>query len=99
MQSPLGQYGQPVAAFIAVVVIVAAIASHVIPGVAPSNFLDDLALLAAGVVFGTQVVQNGTQVAATTALAQANAAHARIDALAANVSANTDAIAAGDAKT
>lgn len=46
--------------------------------------LDNVALITIGVVFGTQVVQNGTQTKAVSALAKAEAANARLDALGAS---------------
>lgn len=83
MQNPLGPYGNLVAAIVALAVILAAVASHLVSGLVPSDFLDNLGLLAAGVVFGTQVVQNGTQVKASEALAAAGKANRRLDVIAA----------------
>lgn len=80
MQNPLGPYGNLVAAIIAVVAVVAAIASHLFGGLTPSPWLDTFGTLAGGVVFGTQVVQNGTQSKAVAALYQAAAANRRMDA-------------------
>ncbi len=80
--NPLGPYGNIVASVLVVVTVIAAAASHLIPGLTPSAFLDNAALLALGVAFGTQVVQNGTQSAARTALALAMTAHTRLDAIA-----------------
>jgi hypothetical protein len=58
----------------AVVIIAAGIATHVIPGLAPTPWLDNLTLIVAGVLFGVQTVQNGTQNAARQALAIAQQA-------------------------
>lgn len=79
--NPLGPYGNLVASIMAVVVILAAIASHVIPGLQPDTWLDSAALIAVGVVFGTQTVQNGTQSKAAAALTLAQAAHDRLNAI------------------
>jgi hypothetical protein len=78
VQNPLGPYGNAVAAILAVVVVIAALASHVVPGLVPGPWLDNAALLAIGVVFGTQVVQNGTQTKATAALDAAGALNTRV---------------------
>ena len=78
MQNPLGPYGNAVAAILAVVVVLGALASHVVPGLVPDQWLDSAALLAIGVVFGTQVVQNGTQTKATDALAASAALNTRV---------------------
>ncbi len=79
MASPLGQYGAITSAVLAVLIVGAAVVAHVIPGFAATPWLDNAALIAAGVVFGTQVVQNGTQAKAATALALAQAAHDRLN--------------------
>ena len=79
--SPLGKYGNAVASAAALGLILAAILSHIIPGLVPDAWLDNASLLAVGVVFGTQVVQNGTQTKATQALALSAAANARLDAI------------------
>jgi len=92
VQNPLGPYGNLTAAVLAVIIVLAAVASHVIPGLEVSSWLDNAALIAVGVVFGTQVVQNGTQVAAKAALASAVAANARLDSISAPTA---DAIAQG----
>jgi hypothetical protein len=81
MQNPLGQYGAPTAALLAVVIVLAALVSHVVPGATPSAWLDNAALIVVGVVFGAQVVQNGTQVKAAQALSLAQAAHDRLNAV------------------
>ena len=72
--NPFGPYGNLVASALGVIIVLAAVASHIIPGVTPNAWLDNLGLLVAGVVFGTQVVQNGTQGAARQALALAQEA-------------------------
>ena len=89
MSNPLGPYGNAVAAALAVLIVVAAVLSHIVPGFHTDPWLDNAALLAAGVVFGTQTVQNGTQSKAAAALAQAAAANARLDALGAPSSSGT----------
>jgi hypothetical protein len=76
--NPLGPYGNVTAAILAIVVILAAVASHIVPGLHSDPWLDNTALLAAGVVFGTQVVQNGTQSAARAALSAASNLDARL---------------------
>lgn len=83
MTNPLGQYGDTVAAFLAVIIVAAAIASHLVPGLAPDSFLDNVALLVAGVIFGTSAGKNGTAVVAQAALSAATAAHTRLDAISA----------------
>lgn len=82
MQNPLGPYGNLVASVIAVMIVAVYLATtaHLF-GLEQTPSLDNLALLTVGVVFGTQVVQNGTQSKATSALAKAEAANARLDAL------------------
>jgi hypothetical protein len=79
--NPLGPYGNLVASLLSVVIVLAALASHVIPGLAPDAWLDSAALIAVGVVFGTQAVQNGTQAKATAAMALAQAAHDRLNSI------------------
>jgi hypothetical protein len=81
VQNPLGPYGNLVAAILAVVVVLAAIASHLVPGISSDQWLDSAALLAIGVVFGTQVVQNGTQTKANAAFAISTANSARVSLL------------------
>lgn len=81
MTSPLGQYGAITSAILAVLIVAAAVAANLIPGIAATPWLDNAALLAVGVVFGTQVIQNGTQAKAASALALAQAAHDRLNAI------------------
>jgi hypothetical protein len=81
VQNPLGPYGNAVAAILAIIVVIAAIASHLIPGLSADQWLDSAALLAIGVVFGTQVVQNGTQARASAALAIGVGLDARVGVL------------------
>lgn len=84
MMNPLGKYGNIVAAFIAVAVILFWLAAQAkFIGLVDSPSLDTVAQITIGVVFGTQVVQNGTQTKAVAALAKAEAANARLDAIAA----------------
>lgn len=77
---PFGMLGPVVAAVVAVLVVAAAVAVHVLhafdPSVGPDPFLDSAALLTLGVVLGVAGI-GGT---ATTALVSAQAAHARLDA-------------------
>ena len=72
--NPFGPYGNAVASAMAVVIIAAAVLTHIIPGLVANPWLDNLGLLVAGVLFGTQVVQNGTQAAARQALSIAQQA-------------------------
>jgi hypothetical protein len=81
VQNPLGPYGNAVAAILAIIVVITAIAAHVVPGLTPDQWLDSAALLAIGVVFGTQVVQNGTQTRASAALAIGVGLDSRVSAL------------------
>lgn len=81
MQNPLGPYGNLVAAILAVLIVTAALATHIVPGLVGDPWLDGAALMAAGVVFGTQVVQNGTQAKAVAALTLASAHESRLAAL------------------
>ncbi len=86
MQSPLGQYGAVTAAILAVIVVAAAVIANIVPGISATPWLDNAALIVTGVVFGTQVVQNGTQAKAASALSLAQAAHDRLNAIHAPVS-------------
>jgi hypothetical protein len=79
--NPLGPYGNLVASLLSVLIILAAIASHVVPGLSPDTWLDSAALIAVGVVFGTQTVQNGTQAKAAAAMVLAQAAHDRLNSI------------------
>jgi hypothetical protein len=80
MQNPLGKYGNLVAAILAVMVVAVWLASTAGIIHAGDTSLADVAKLTIGIVFGTQVVQNGTQSKALAALAQADAAQRRMDA-------------------
>lgn len=77
---PLGKYSQTVAAVLATVIIVAAIAVRVVGafvgGIPPTPFLDNLALIAMGAVFGAaaSTAVNGTKI---------ESAHRRLDLIAA----------------
>lgn len=97
VQSPLGPYGNLVAAALAVIIVLAAVASHVVPGLEVSSWLDNAALIAVGVVFGTQVVQNGTQTKAAAAMAAALTANSRLDAMIAPTAADVQAAPHGPA--
>lgn len=89
MQNPLGPYGNIVAAVLAVMIVGFWLLTKTsVLGHVADPALDNVALITIGVVFGTQVVQNGTQTKATAALAKAEAANQRLDAIAAP-SANT----------
>lgn len=78
----MGPYGNVVAAILAVMIVGFWLASKTgALGHIADPALDNVALITIGVVFGTQVVQNGTQTKATTALAKAEAANSRLDAL------------------
>lgn len=82
MTNPLGKYGNIVAALIAVLIVVVWLAALTgIGGIQQSDALDTVAIMTVGVVFGTQVVQNGTQTKAVSALAKAEAALLRLDAI------------------
>lgn len=77
MHGPLGRYSQAVAAILATLIIVTALALRVIgaivgSGVASSPFVDNLALIAMGAVFGA---------AASTSVngGKIEAAHRRLD--------------------
>lgn len=59
MRSPLGAYAETVAALIAIVTIAAAIASR--PFGFQDAFLDSLAALALGAVFGSTATANGVK--------------------------------------
>lgn len=81
MQNPLGKYGNIVAAILAVLVVAAWLGGEIgVFSLATDTSLADVAKLTIGIVFGTQVVQNGTQTKAVNALAQAEAANRRLDA-------------------
>lgn len=79
MMNPLGKYGNVVAAFLAVIVVLAWLFTIVMNE--PNENLDGVAKLVLGVVLGAQVVQNGTQTKATQALAMASNAQKRLDAV------------------
>lgn len=73
--SPLGKYGEIVAALISAMVVFAALAAHLFPALAgPSGtaWLDNAALLVLGVVLGQRATTNG-------AAKIAEAAHKRLD--------------------
>ena len=74
--SPLGKYGELVAALISAAVIAAALLSHVVPGLAgtDTSWIDNAALLVLGVVLGQRATTNGASKIAA-------AAHRRLDAI------------------
>lgn len=80
VHGPLGRYSQAVAAVLATIIIVSAIAVRVIGvfvgNIAPTPFLDNLALIAMGAVFGASAATsvNGGAI---------QAAHRRLDEIAA----------------
>lgn len=73
MSSPLGAYATIVTALVAVGVIAAAVFAHLFLSHADS-FVDSLALLGAGVIFGSAAASNGTH-------AEVKALHQRVDAI------------------
>lgn len=80
--SPFGAWGPLVAAFAAVIVLASAVAVHVVniargSAAAGDPFLDSAALLVLGIVLGVGAI-GGT---ASKAVIEADAAHARLDAL------------------
>lgn len=90
---PLGKYSQAVAAILATVIIVSAIALRIIAAITgvpiPSPFLDNLALIAMGAVFGASAATavNGNAI---------QAAHRRLDEIAAPPADYLQAKAAAD---
>lgn len=86
--SPLGKYAEPVTAAAAGLIILAAIVVHLIEALASASmnttFLDNLALLAVGVLFGGKAVANGAKEAVREPINQLErevlAAHKRLDA-------------------
>ena len=66
MTNPFGPYGNIVATIAALGVIAVALLVRVVG--APDAWLDNAALLCLGVIMGTQVVQNGIQSKANSAL-------------------------------
>lgn len=79
MKSPLGPYGSAVAAIVTILVAIAGIGSHVLPGIAPSDFLDTLTSAVIFGALGVQVATNGSTATSAAALAAATAAHNRLD--------------------
>lgn len=73
MSSPLGKYTELAATIIAIMVIASTIASHLLQ-LAGTQFIDDLALLAMGAIFGAKSAANGYAGAAM-------AANLRLDAI------------------
>lgn len=63
--SPLGKYAEIVTAVIAFMVVASAIFAHLLAGILKTTFdtafLDNLALIAAGVLFGARAVSNGAK--------------------------------------
>lgn len=86
--SPLGKYAEPVTAAAAGLIILAAIVVHLYEAFATvvfdTAFLDNLALLAVGVLFGGKAVANGAKEAVREPINQLErevlAAHKRLDA-------------------
>jgi hypothetical protein len=73
MGSPLGNYATIVAAVVAVGTIAAAIVAHLINVGDP--FLDNIALIAIGAVFGNAAAVNGTKRDLTAVHTRLDAAH------------------------
>ncbi len=90
---PLGKYSQAVAAVLATIIVISAIAVRVITALTghglPTPFLDNLALIAMGAVFGASAATavNGNAI---------NAAHRRLDEIAAPPADYMQARAAAD---
>lgn len=72
MNTPLGKYTEIAAFFIAVISIAFAIWSHVFQPNVSVPFVDSVALVSVGAIFGVRAANNGYA-------AQANAAHKRLD--------------------
>jgi hypothetical protein len=73
--SPLGKYGDVVAAFASGAVIVAWLVAHMLPGLgADASALDTSAIFVLGVILGQRTTTNG-------AAKVAQAAHQRLDAI------------------
>lgn len=87
--SPLGKYAEAVTAAIALIAIVSAIGFHVIEGVIGQDFdtafVDNIALIAAGVLFGSRAVTNGAKEAVKEPIGElardVAAVHTRLDQL------------------
>jgi hypothetical protein len=80
MSNPFGPYGNLVASIIAIALIGCALATKLL-NIASDPWLENAALIAIGVVFGTQVVQNGVQAKATKALELATTLKSQIGVL------------------
>lgn len=73
--SPLGRYGEIVAALVSAAIVIAALISHLFPGLSgagDTGWVDNAALLVLGVVLGQRATTNG-------AAKIAQAAHKRLD--------------------
>lgn len=87
--NPLGKYAESVSAIVALVVIFAAIGIHAYEAVAGvglnTTFIDNVALIAVGVLFGGKAVANGAKEAVRQPIEylerDIQAAHKRLDAL------------------
>lgn len=92
MINPLGKYTEAVTAGISVFVIVAAVALHALK--INDTFVDNVALIAVGVLFGGRAVANGAAEAVREPFqevkTEVDAAHRRLDAIdAPHVNGNT----------
>ena len=74
MSSPLGKYQQFAATLLALFVIAAAALSHILGLTTDHTFMDAVAFVAIGAVYGQQSATNGYA-------AMAEAAHTRLDAI------------------
>lgn len=90
MRSPLGQHAEVVAAFVAVATVAAAITSRFLNFVDP--FLDSLAALSIGAIFGSTATANGVKAGHAEVVAKLDTA-AAIAAGAATAAAATDTMA------
>lgn len=85
--NPLGKYAEVVSAFVSVFVILAAVLLHAYEAIieAPLNttFIDNVALIAVGVLFGGRAVANGAKESLKEPLGSIErdvlAAHTRLD--------------------
>jgi hypothetical protein len=79
VNSPLGKYAQGIAALVSIMAIGGAIALHAVGQADP--FVDSIALLAVGAIFGASAAVNGTKEPLRVAQVLAEDAAKRLDAL------------------